>query len=663
MTSPSHLHLEPRGRRAPARRSFPSASGVALAALASCVSLLAAACSGEQAFSPRDGAALGGAAGNGSAGNGGKGGASATGAAGTTGGTGGSNVAGTGDVGGPGTGGDAGSAGTSGSAGTGGSDAGAGGTSGATGAAGGGTAGTGTGGRGGSGTGGGGTGGGGTGGGTGGRGNGMPCTKGTDCGSGYCFDTVCCASDCTGTCKTCNGASPGTCVLAPDMTDPRDQCPTETAMSCGRTGTCNGSGACRYWGSTTVCDSTPACDAANGAIVSMKVCNGAGTCVAGATQSCNGFLCSAGSPPTCGTSCTADSACAASGFCSAGVCVAIPNLAGNGDVETGTTTGWLAANGGGVLGLSAVASSGFAHGGGYSAVVSSRNFAYQGPGYNIPTGPGKYIISGWGMQRDLPSISGLLQVRLACQTNVNPGYYVTVDAFGVTMTQNVWTQFSATIDTTTAGADCLPTSATPGQTRLATLYLNHTTDTVAPFPDLYLDDIVVQVTDGHNLVGNPNFESGGTDGWSLSAGSSSMSVSSTVGHGTSTHSLSDASRSIPAAGPRYALPIGAARYQFSFWVKHNGQQTHDLMLQPTYSCITPAGVVSTAVIGAVLSVSPDTWTELKGSATFPPPDAPAGCKLNSAAIYVRTDGTACGTGTGQVECPDLYVDDVSITLH
>ena len=43
------------------------------------------------------------------------------------------------------------------------------------------------------------------------------------------------------------------------------------------------------------------------------------------------------------------------------------------------------------------------------------------------------------------------------------------------MPQNVWTPFSATIDTTTVGADCLPTGATPGLVRSATLYLNHTT--------------------------------------------------------------------------------------------------------------------------------------------------------------------------------------------
>ena len=49
--------------------------------------------------------------------------------------------------------------------------------------------------------------------------------------------------------------------------------------------------------------------------------------------------------------------------------------------------------------------------------------AYHGPGYFLPTGPGKYIISAWGLQRDMAEVLGALQVRLACLTNINPGYY------------------------------------------------------------------------------------------------------------------------------------------------------------------------------------------------------------------------------------------------
>jgi hypothetical protein len=228
------------------------------------------------------------------------------------------------------------------------------------------------------------------------------------------------------------------------------------------------------------------------------------------------------------------------------------------------------------------------------------------------------------------------------------------------MQQSVWTQFTATVDTTLVSADCMPTGSTPGLVRTATLYLNHDMDSVpaAPYPDLYLDDVVVQVVDGHNLVVNPNFEAGFADGWSLSAGSSSLSVVDTVAH-TGTHSLRQSMRSIPAAGPRYALTNGAARYDFSIWVKHTGTATRDLILQPTYSCIAPAGLVTPPPIKTELAVPGDTWIELKGTGVFPPADAPSGCKLSSAAVYVRTDGTSCNGGA---DCPDLYIDDVSIKL-
>ena len=103
--------------------------------------------------------------------------------------------------------------------------------------------------------------------------------------------------------------------------------------------------------------------------------------------------------------------------------------------------------------------------------------------------------------------------------------------------------------------------------RSATALSQSQGDRTDPFPNLYLDDVIVQVTDGHNLVGNPNFESGIAEPWSLSAGSSILAVSSTVAHG-STKSLHQKDRTIPAAGPRYNLPTGAARYLISFWVQH-----------------------------------------------------------------------------------------------
>ena len=633
--------LPPDRRSARARHLTAAIGLVALATLAPI------ACGGEQAFSPRDGSALGTA---GSAGIGGSTGAGGRGGAGTAG-------SGTGDVGGGGSAGDA-----SGAAGTGAS-----GSAGAAGVAGGG------GGGGGASAGRGGTSG--TGAGTGGRGGaggmagrpagttatGQACNKHDDCVSTWCEDGICCATACTGACRTC-AATPGTCTLAADGDDPRSDCPETLPVMCGSTGVCNGAGACRNYPSTQECESVATCDSNSASVIPRKVCSGSGACVPATAMSCNGFRCTAG---VCGLTCTDDSACVTGGFCSAGTCVAIPNIAGNGDLETGTTNGWLPANGAGPIAVSSVSAAGVAHAGTYSATTTSRSYSYHGPGYALPTGPGLYVISGWGMQRtSAVSLAGRLQVRVTCKTMVNPGLYHAVEVFDLPMPQGEWMHFSSTVDTRSMSpADCVPEMG--GLVRTATLFLNHANDYLCGggglCSELYLDDVVVQVIDGHNLVGNSNFEAGLPDGWGLSAGSSTLAVSTTFAHG-GTQSLRDSARTIPAAGPKYTLPTGAARYAFSFWVMHTGTQPRDLTLQPVYECITPTGPVMPPVIKTETAVAGGVWKQLTGTGVFPAANAPAGCKLRTAAVYVRTDGTACGTGTGQVECPDLYIDDVSITL-
>src|ERR1700679_2845346 len=44
---------------------------------------------------------------------------------------------------------------------------------------------------------------------------GQPCASGGQCATGFCFDGVCCQSDCSGVCQTCSAAgSVGTCLPA-----------------------------------------------------------------------------------------------------------------------------------------------------------------------------------------------------------------------------------------------------------------------------------------------------------------------------------------------------------------------------------------------------------------------------------------------------------------
>jgi hypothetical protein len=610
-----------------------------VATLASLAVLAAAACGGEQAFTPRnDGSAPGGTVGT--AGRGG-----ASGGTGNASGAGGTEMSGV-----------AGSAGSAGTAGSGPGGTGAGGTTtGGGGAAGaGGMAGS---------------------GGAGGRpmgnkANGDACNNHDQCQSTWCVDGVCCMSQCAGACMTCNASAStkGQCVNAAEGTNPRGMCAvTSDVTKCGTLG-CNGMGTCRYVPAGTECDSTPTCDTTSSStVIPRKLCNGSGSCIPSGVVSCNGYRCTAG---VCGTGCTDDSGCVVGGFCSASACVATANLAGNGDLETATTTGWTVANGTGTLALSSMAAGGYVHNGAYAISVSGRNREYQGPGYNLPTGPGRYRITAWGLQNGDPAgINGLLQIAVRCKGMMTEMNYLNVmdgSGFGIPMPENGWVMFSGTVDTGTAGADCNPNGVTPGLVRSAILYLNHVDnyckDTPGSCPNLYLDDVIVNVEDGHNLVGNPNFEADAIDGWSGSAGSSTLAVNTTHAH-AGTRSLRASGRTVPAAGPKWTLPTGAARYAISFWALHTGTQTHDLALHPTYTCVTPNSVVTPPAIFTATNVVGGTWVQLTGVATFPPAGATAGCKLAAAGVYVRQgDGTACGTGTGQVECPDIHIDDVSITI-
>jgi hypothetical protein len=489
--------------------------------------------------------------------------------------------------------------------------------------------------------------------------NGNYCVDGTDCTSGICVDRTCCDKACAGTCMTCaSPASPGTCTVADPGTDPRHECMDQGVASCGISGSCNGMGACRVYTAGTVCDSTPVCDTSGGSTILTHVCNGTGACILGPAKSCGGYKCSAG---VCGNKCSGDGDCASGSICTASTCLSTVNLAGNGDLETGTLTNWtmLAS---GSIGISDTTAGGVSHMGQYSIVDTGRGQYYEGPEYPIATGPGKYTISVWGMQKDDATATGVLQLTLTCATTMQ---YITVQAngaFGIAMNQGVWTMFGATVDTSTAPADCQPTATPPGLVRAAAIYLNQTmTPTLTPvaYPDLYMDDMVVQVPDAHNLVGNPNFEAGATDGWNVT-GSSSLSVSTAVAHG-GTHSLWQNGRSVTTAGPRYVLPTGAARYNVSFYVQHSGVSTHDLVLGATYTCLGGNQTFAPA-IATVSAVPGNTWTLLNGTVTMPPPSAPTGCQLSEAGVFVEQESGTCGTNTGQVECPDLFVDDASVSM-
>ena len=114
------------------------------------------------------------------------------------------------------------------------------------------------------------------------------------------------------------------------------------------------------------------------------------------------------------------------------------------------------------------------------------------------------------------------------------------------------------------------------------------------------------------------------------------------------------------------MPIGAADYAVTFYVMQLGVTAHALQLWAAYSCKgDPAGSVRTKAITQTAALATGSWVPLtSGAVAFPPSDAPKACaEMTGAAFWVtQADQGTCGTGSGQIECPDLFLDDATIEL-
>ena len=265
--------------------------------------------------------------------------------------------------------------------------------------------------------------------------------------------------------------------------------------------------------------------------------------------------------------------------------------------------------------------------------------------------------------------TGVFQLHMYCKTM---DYYLvpTSGSSQMALPKGVWVNFSGTFDTlmgANVGLDCFKDGkgvGLPGLVKAAYVFVQNANGETL-FPNLYIDDLVVTVTDGHNLVGNPTFEAGYLDGWTSNGmGGATLAVSSTYAN-TGTHSLQESVRTASSTGIRYALPIGAANYGISLWAMQQGTTQHPLQLQAAYTCLNHSSTY-TATVAQTPSPGPakNTWAQLQGTYAFPPPTSPvSNCQLTGAAFWVtQVESGTCGSGTGQVECPDLFVDDASITL-
>ena len=103
-------------------------------------------------------------------------------------------------------------------------------------------------------------------------------------------------------------------------------------------------------------------------------------------------------------------------------------------------------------------------------------------------------------------------------------------------------------------------------------------------------------------------------------GGGTLAISTAVFMSGGRAAWGDAAGPRRSTGPRWAMPIGAAKYNVTFNGLHNGSFPHDLILQPTYTCRAgraqfPAPIATASQVGG------NGWNTLTGTVTFPPANA------------------------------------------
>lgn len=146
---------------------------------------------------------------------------------------------------------------------------------------------------------------------------GASCSSPAECQSGSCAQGVCCASACTGACKSCALAgSLGVCANLPtDAVDSAGICIDQGPVSCGTNGRCQ-SGSCQKYSQGTSCKD-PTCAALSTTFTAASTCDGAGTCGTPAPSSCVPYRCGVGA---CKNACAIDADCAPPAVCANGSC-------------------------------------------------------------------------------------------------------------------------------------------------------------------------------------------------------------------------------------------------------------------------------------------------------------------------------------------------------
>ena len=143
--------------------------------------------------------------------------------------------------------------------------------------------------------------------------DGAACGGSSECSSNNCVDGVCCNVECAGQCQACDiPGRVGTCaVVSGAPHGPRVKCGDDSTCA----GRCDGvdTQKCLYPAVGLSC--TPVC-ADDG--VSVRACDGKGSCVGQYTTPCSPYTCDG---TTCRTACTKNADCAPASACSDGQCL------------------------------------------------------------------------------------------------------------------------------------------------------------------------------------------------------------------------------------------------------------------------------------------------------------------------------------------------------
>lgn len=285
------------------------------------------------------------------------------------------------------------------------------------------------------------------------------------------------------------------------------------------------------------------------------------------------------------------------------------NLIGNGGFELGTS-GWAP------FGASLGTSTTTVHGGATAGVSSGRTASWQGPSHFLPTGAGSYAVSLYALQDSAETLDLMLSAKLVCNGAES---FTTVNT--TSAAPDTWVELAGTL--------AVPTGCTTVQ-----LYVQQGGGST--FPDIFVDDLVVNAESPFNLLGNGDAELGTSDWSPFGAG---LDVTTAVVHGGS-QAIVASGRTASWQGPSHFLPTGQGAYAVSLFARQDSGASVELMLSAKLVC---NGAETFSTIAAANAAS-GTWVELAGTL-----NVPAGCTTVQA--YVQQNGGS--------SFPDLYADDLS----